>query len=84
MTHCIKCHRPLKHPTASGMGRVCEKRAAPIPPVERDLFGYDIAKAVERALDVLRVRIEFATWQAMYDIRRDFAAARRRYGVWSA
>lgn len=89
---CVKCHRPLKHVTASGLGPVCGKTAKPIPTVERDLFGYDVALAAEAATARLRVHIESAADEAMMDLRyafsvvrrrHEFAAARRRLGVWA-
>jgi hypothetical protein len=82
---CIRCHRPLKLPTETGMGRVCAKasRAQPVPAYERDLFGYDLAKAQEAAVYRVRVRIETMTVAAQMAVRRQAAAARRRLGVWA-
>ena len=84
MTTCIRCHRPLKQPTPTGMGPVCAKRAAPpVPAHERDLFGYDLDKAVAAALYRLQVHIDGMAAAASIAIRHEFAAARRRLGVGS-
>jgi hypothetical protein len=82
MTHCIKCRRPMKHPTESGMGPVCEKRSPPMPTYERDLLGYDIDRACEVAIARIAVVITIVSTEAHIQTRRDFAAARRRLGVW--
>lgn len=51
MTRCIKCHRPLKAPTPTGMGSTCASRyAQPVPAHERDLFGDDTLRG--QAVDV--------------------------------
>jgi hypothetical protein len=82
MTICVKCHRPLKHPTPTGMGRVCASRAAPPVSVhERDLFGYDVDKAADAALYRVRVLVDGMVAEAHVAVRREFAAARRRLGV---
>lgn len=83
MTRCIKCHRPLKHATASGMGPVCGKTAKPTPTHERDLFGFNVALAAEAATVRVRVRIEVLAIEALMNLRGEFAAARRRRGVWA-
>lgn len=80
---CLRCHRPLKSATETGYGRVCEKLAAPVPEVERDLFGYDIEAAALAAQTRLAEFIDLRAELAKFQIRRDFAAARRRFGVWA-
>lgn len=82
MTRCIRCHRPLKRPTESGMGRICETRSAPAPVHERDLFGFDIDKAVQAAQHRLAVHIESMTVEARVAVRVAFRRARVRLGVW--
>lgn len=85
MTHCIRCHRPLKRPTETGMGPVCARRApAPLPAEERGLFGYDIAKASEAARQRVAVHIEMAALDAHMALRRAFRQARVQLGVWAA
>lgn len=81
MTICQRCHRPLKNPTKSGYGRICEKLAEPVPDVERDLFGYDIEAAALAAQARLAEFIDLRAELAKFQIRRDFDAARRRLGV---
>lgn len=80
---CIRCHRPMKHATTSGMGPVCGKSAKPLPKVERDLFGYDVTAAAEAARETVRVHIEALAVDAQLEIRHAFAAARRAHGVWA-
>jgi hypothetical protein len=66
MTVCTRCLRPLKHPTATGMGPVCAKaaRAQPVEAVERDLFGYDLDKAVRAIRHQFRTaRVALLGWQ---------------------
>lgn len=84
MTVCTRCHRPLKRPTATGMGPVCSKSAARPPVHERDLFGYDTAKAAEAAIHRVRVGIDGMAAEASVALRRAVRAARVRLGVWSA
>ena len=81
MTRCIKCHRPLKHASETGMGPVCAKRAQPIPTVERDLFGYSISEAVASANIRLAYQVEVAADLARWAVRDAYVAARRRLGV---
>lgn len=84
MTICTRCHRPLTRPTTTGMGPVCSKRAAPpVPAHERDLFGYDVAKAADAALYRVQVVVDGMVAEAHVAVRREFAAARRRLGVWT-
>lgn len=67
----------MKHATKSGMGPKCEKRSPPAPVVERDLFGYDIEKAAQAALQRVLARIEDMAAQARFELRIDFALIRR-------
>jgi hypothetical protein len=78
MTTCLRCHRPLKTPTESGLGPVCEKLAAPVPEVERDLFGYDIEGAALAARARLAEFVDFRAWLAQQAIAEGFRDARRR------
>jgi hypothetical protein len=85
VTVCIRCKRPLRLPAVNGLGPVCAKLSAQPAParVERDLFGYDIAKAAEAAHALVKVAIEAAVADAHAAIRSQFRAARVRLGVWS-
>ena len=85
MTHCIRCHRPMKAATESGMGPVCAKKAKAqaIPRHERDLFGFNIPAACESALARLAVHVESLAVSARMAVRHEFAAAKRRLGVWA-
>jgi hypothetical protein len=80
---CVRCHRTLKHPTESGLGPVCGKRAKPIQIVERDLFGFNITLAAEAATVRVMVHVESMAIDAVIAIRHEAAAARRRLGVWT-
>ena len=86
MTVCIRCHRPLKAPTATGMGPVCARAAKAQAPQqhERDLFGYDVEKAARAACERLQVGIEAAAAGARMETRRQFHAARVRVLGWKA
>ncbi len=77
MTVCTRCHRPLKQPTETGMGPVCARaaRVQPVPAHERDLFGYDIDKAVHAAMYRLQVRIDSMAAEASMALRASFRAA---------
>lgn len=82
MTTCIKCHRPLKRPTETGMGRVCAaKFAKPIEPAELDLFGYDIEKAAQAAMQRLHIHIEAMAAEARASLRQAFKQASARAGA---
>jgi hypothetical protein len=83
MTHCIRCGRTLKHPTETGLGPVCAQKAkaVPVPEHDRDLFGYDIAKAVHAACYRLTVQVETAAAEARFAVRQGFRDARERLGV---
>lgn len=77
MTVCVKCHRPLKAPTPTGMGPVCSRRAQaqPVPDHERDLFGYDIDKAVHAALYRLQVHIDSMAAEASMALSKSYRQA---------
>lgn len=81
MTICLRCHRPLKNPTESGYGRVCEKLAGPVQAIECDLFGVDIEAAVLIAQKNLSSFIAAQVALAKYAIRRDFYLLRQELGV---
>lgn len=78
MTICLRCHRPLKHPTESGLGPVCAKNAQPTQEVKPDLFGYDIEAAALAASERVHERISALAETAHFLIRRDFKDARKR------
>lgn len=78
---CIRCHRPMKHATATGLGPVCGKAVAPTPTVERDLFGFDVPAAARAAVERVTVHVQQLAVEAHVAVRREFAAARRRLGV---
>lgn len=82
MTVCLRCHRPLKHSTESGFGRVCEKLAAPVADVECDLFGYDIEAAALAAQERLAEFIAVRCAVARHEIRYSFLAARVKLRSW--
>lgn len=77
MTVCTRCHRPLKQPTETGMGAVCARRSKvePVPAHERDLFGYDIDKAVHAARYRLQVIIDSMAAEASMALRASHRAA---------
>lgn len=83
MTTCIRCHRPLKRPTESGMGSTCAKKVKAIPEHDCDLFGYELDKAVESAHERVKRHIAATTAEAHIALRRQFREARVRAGVWS-
>lgn len=85
MTVCVRCHRPLKHATETGMGAVCARKAkkAAVPAHERDLFGYDIDKAVHALRYRVGVLIESLAVEASMAVKHAFHDARVRLGVWS-
>lgn len=80
MTVCVKCHRPLKAPTPTGMGPVCARaaRIQPVPAHERDLFGYDIDKAVHAALYRVQVDINIMAASASMALRKSYRDALER------
>jgi hypothetical protein len=75
----------MKAPTATGMGKVCtaKEKVQPVPAYERDLFGYDVDKAVHAAAYRLGVLIASAATEAHIDVAHAFSEARRRLGVWA-
>lgn len=85
MTVCSRCKRPLKNPTETGMGAVCARKTAaqPVPAHDRDLFGYDIDKAMHAASYRVQVHIDGMAAEAHMALRRGFRAARVALGVWS-
>lgn len=80
MTVCTRCHRPLKQPTETGMGAVCARRSRiePVPAHERDLFGYDIDKAVHAARYRLQVCIDIMAAEASMALKASYRAALMR------
>lgn len=85
MTTCIRCHRPLKRPTETGMGPVCAKATKAQALVhERDLFGYEIDKAVEAALFRVELRIAVTAAEARKAVSRAFHRARVELLGWEA
>lgn len=81
---CYRCHRPLKHASASGLGPVCERRSKvqPVPPHERDLFGYDMDKALHAASYRVQVHIDSMAAEAYIAVRNGFRGARERLLGW--
>ena len=77
---CTKCHRPLKHPTETGMGPVCAKasKVQPVPAHERDLFGYDLDKAFHAARYRVLVHIDSLVAEASMAVRKAGREARAR------
>jgi hypothetical protein len=84
MNRCLKCHRPLKSPTPTGMGRICAAKVAavPMPDHERDLFGYEVEKGLAAARYRLQVHIESMAAEAYVAVRDAFRAARERLLGW--
>lgn len=85
MTVCIRCHRPLKQPTETGMGPTCSKRAQAqaVPAHERDLFGYEIEKAVLAARYRLQVHIDSMAAEAQMEVKKGFHRARVQLLGWA-
>lgn len=85
MTHCASCGRALKRDpimvNGTPMGPVCATKEPIVPPVGRDLFGYDIDAAAEKARVHLGWVIGYAALSAKRETARDFAAARERLGL---
>lgn len=77
---CTRCHRPLRLPTETGMGPVCARaaRIQPVPAHERDLFGYDIDKAVHAARYRLQVHIDSMAAEASMALRASYREALER------
>jgi hypothetical protein len=79
MTHCLKCHRPLKNPSPTGLGPVCLKASQPVQEVERDLFGYDVAAAALVAQAKQAVWLDARVFQAQRELDAEFKAAWARW-----
>lgn len=79
MSICLRCHRPLKNPTESGYGRVCEKLATPVPEVERDLFGYDVQAAALAAQARQSIWLDARVAQELREMNGEFNAAWARW-----
>jgi hypothetical protein len=62
------------------MGPVCARasRIQPVPAHERDLFGYDIDKAVHAALYRLQVEIKSMSATASMELRASYRVALER------
>jgi len=58
---CVRCHRPMKHASASGMGRVCTAKAGITIPTVRRV----IDAAAVRALLALSAAFAAARRRAM-------------------
>lgn len=63
MIRCIVCHRPMKHATPSGMGKVCAGKRAALPEIVVDLFGYDIAAAEQQACERVQQLVTLRVWE---------------------
>mgnify|MGYP000343684747 CR=1 FL=1 len=81
MTHCARCHRPLRKPTETGFGPVCVKKIAPPATVERDLFGYDTEAAAASANAWVAAYVEALAAGHRADLRAQFKEARMALGV---
>ena len=83
---CIRCHRPLRLPTTTGMGPVCSKVARAVAPnlEEPDLFGYDITKAVQAAKERVRIGVLQAVATARMETLRESRASHVRLLGWQA
>lgn len=81
MTICLRCHRPLKRPTESGLGPVCARAVMPAPAAdEPDLFE-DIDFSVIRANARVKAAVEFQSLLEKRRIQLGFEAARKQLGV---
>ena len=63
------------------MGPVCATKAPIVPPVGRDLFGYDVEAEAKKAKQRLCLRISVLYERALHDMRIEFAEARGRLGL---
>lgn len=81
MTTCLRCYRPLKHPTESGLGPVCARAVETVQEVECDLFGYDIDAAALAAQARVTEFIELKAAESRWLIKMAFRGARIRLGV---
>ena len=80
MTHCAKCHRPLRLPSHDGLGPVCRrKRAAQGSAV--DLFTPRLDAHEAAARIVVSEVIEAAALRARMAVRRGYLAAMERLGL---
>jgi hypothetical protein len=82
VTHCIKCHRPLRLASPDGYGPVCRKAVRPVPAYERDLFPYDLDRAFSAASSGVQVHIDAMAAEAYIAVRDGFRAARERLLGW--
>ncbi len=80
MTHCTRCGRRLKAPTATGLGPVCQAKAMDRDEQTADLW-FDTEQLAQRARQRVNFRIEISYKRALRDVRQDFAAARGRLGL---
>lgn len=80
MTHCTRCGRRLKAPTATGLGPVCQAKAMLRDEQTGDLW-FDTELLAERARERLARHIDIETTAAQVQTMYDFAAARERCGV---
>lgn len=85
MTTCIRCHRPLKRPTETGMGDVCARKtkAQALQEPVRDLLGYDLDMAEAFARERVQVTIAAGAADAHMAVRRAFIRARVQLLGWA-
>ena len=80
MTHCAKCHRPLRLPSHDGLGPVCRrKRAAQGSAV--DLFTPRLDAHEAAARIVVSEVIEAAALRARIAVRHWYLVALERMGL---
>lgn len=79
MTICLRCHRPLKNPTESGLGPVCAKAVQPVAEVKRDLFGYDVQAAALAAQARQSIWLDARVVQELREMTGEFNAAWARW-----
>lgn len=82
MTICLRCRRPLKHPTPSGLGPVCAKAVPPLEPGVPDLFPYDLDRLVHEARQRLEAFINASAAAHRREIRKAFYDASIRADWW--
>lgn len=84
--NCLRCGRQLKNPTPTGMGRVCAARSQALKPevVDRDLFGYDLERAVRAARERIEVVVGAAVARERIAVRQQFQAVRADLLGWRA
>jgi hypothetical protein len=73
MTRCVRCHRPMKHATDSGLGPVCQRMVPPSS--ERDLFGFDIERAAGMARARLALQLDASVCAHLSEMRKGWRAA---------